>query len=153
MGSSGITPHPGLLIATAICGFAESDGVITEDELTIFKSAAMVLNSDPALMQSLHAQLKRVHILGRVLAGHLPRNSAVGLHLPTDEHCQLNIPATRLRCFKSGMRQVGGPPEAPCHAAFLQSSLRCTAGWFTLGRVSETSHATQELRRSACCMD
>ena len=56
MGSSGITPHPGLLIATAICGFAESDGVITEDELTIFKSAAMVLNSDPALMQSLHAQ-------------------------------------------------------------------------------------------------
>ena len=50
-------------------------------------------------------------------------------------------------------QQDDGPSEAPCHAAFLQSSLRCTAGWFTLGWVSETSHATQELRRPACCMD
>ena len=46
-------------------------------------------------------------------------------------------------------QQDDGPSEAPCLAALLQSSLRCTAGWFTLGRVSETSHATQELRRSA----
>ena len=40
--------------------------------------------------------------------GNLPRASTAGLHLPTDEHCYVNVPATRLRYLKSGTRQIQG---------------------------------------------
>jgi len=47
-------------------------------------------------------------MLGCVRAGDLPRVSAAGLHLPTDEHCYLNVPAGRVRYLKSGVQTVPG---------------------------------------------
>ena len=88
--------------------FAASDGVITEDELSIFRRAATVLNAAPSLIQTLDNQLERAHQLGRVRTGDLPRVSAAGLHLPTDEHCYLNVPTIRMRYLKSGVRQTPG---------------------------------------------
>jgi hypothetical protein len=88
--------------------FAASDGVITDDELSTFRRAATVLNAGPSLTQTLDSQLQRTQILGHIRAGDLPRASAAGLHLPTDEHCYLNEPATRLRYLKSGVRQTQG---------------------------------------------
>ena len=69
---------------------------------------AIVLNAEPSLTQRLDSQLQSTQILGRVRAGGLPRASAAGLHLPTDEHCYFNIPATRLRYLKSGTRADQG---------------------------------------------
>jgi hypothetical protein len=85
--------------------FAASDGVVTE---SIFRRAAEVLNAEPSLIQALGNQLERAHQLGRVRTGDLPRVSAAGLHLPTDEHCYLNVPTIRMRYLKSGVRQTPG---------------------------------------------
>ena len=88
--------------------FAVSDGVVTDDELSNFRRAATVLNAEPLLTQRLDNNLQRTYMLGCVRAGDLPRASAAGLHLPTDEHCYLNVPATRLRYLKSGTQQIQG---------------------------------------------
>lgn len=88
--------------------FAASDDDVTAEELSTFRRAAALLNADQALVASLDNQLQRAQAIGNVRAGHLPRVSSDGLHLPTDEHCYLNIAAIRVRYLKSGLRQTHG---------------------------------------------
>lgn len=88
--------------------FAASDDVVTSEEMSTFRRAATLLNADTALAAALDNQLQRAQAIGHVRAGHLPRVSAGGLHLPTDEHCYLNVDAIRVRYLKSGVRQTHG---------------------------------------------
>ena len=78
------------------------------EELSTFRRAATLLNADHTLVASLDNQLQRAQAIGNVRASNLPRVSADGLHLPTDEHCYLNSPAIRVRHLKSGTRQTYG---------------------------------------------
>ncbi len=68
--------------------FAAADGVVNKEELSYFRRAAEILDGKPSpLVQRLDSQLYREYMICDVYAGNLPRASAAGLHLPTDEHC------------------------------------------------------------------
>ena len=89
--------------------FAAADGVVNKEELSYFRRAAEILDGEPSpLVQRLDSQLYREYMICDVYAGNLPRASAAGLHLPTDEHCYLNVPATRRRYLKSGTQLTPG---------------------------------------------
>lgn len=88
--------------------FAAADGVVNAEELKCFRRAAAVLNGELSLVQKLDSELYREYTISNVYAGNLPRASAGGLHLPTDEHCYLNVPAMRLRYLKSGTQRLPG---------------------------------------------
>ena len=47
-------------------------------------------------------------MLGSVRSGKLPVVAEPTLHLPTDEHCYLTVPATRWRPLKSGLHPARG---------------------------------------------
>jgi HNH endonuclease len=47
-------------------------------------------------------------MLGSVRSGKLPLVSEPTLHLPTDEHCYLTVPATRRRPLRSGLHPAQG---------------------------------------------
>jgi hypothetical protein len=52
--------------------FAASDGVITDEELNVFRRAATLLNAEPTLVERLANQLRRIQTLARVREGNLP---------------------------------------------------------------------------------
>jgi hypothetical protein len=76
--------------------------------LSHFRRAAAVLKPAPELAHQIDTDLYRKFMLSSVCAGNLPRASAEGLHLPTDEHCYLNVTARRLRYLKSGVQDISG---------------------------------------------
>ncbi len=82
--------------------FAASDGVVPAQEWSTFNSAARALAAPPALVEQLGLWLSRVHALGLVRIGQLPTVEVRDLHLPSDEHCHLSVPATRWRPLKAG---------------------------------------------------
>ncbi|GFM20056.1 HNH endonuclease, partial [Mycobacterium sp. PO1] len=83
-------------------------GVVRNNEVETFRRACQLLKPDTSLAHALDVKLYRAFRLDRVREGEMPRASSVGLHLPTDEICYLNVPAMRWRYLQAGARSTSG---------------------------------------------
>jgi hypothetical protein len=84
-------------------------GYITQDEVATFRRAAAALTLPASVVQPLEVRIQREQMMDRVRNdGDMPRASASGLHLPTDELCYLNVDAHRVRHLKTGDRSSQG---------------------------------------------
>ncbi|MGF6886341.1 hypothetical protein ABIA39_000308 [Nocardia sp. GAS34] len=123
--------------------FAASDGVVSDSEWTTFNQAARALAAQPTLVQQLGSWLQRVHALGVVHTGQLPVVEVLDLHLPSDEHCHLCVPATRWRPLKSG------PQPAPGLLVVTNRKIRFSAlqhgGEVALGKVLRVTWLNQHM--------
>lgn len=83
-------------------------GVVREEQVTGFRRACGYLRVPATFAQPLDVKLYREFLFDRIRDGAMPRASAAGLHLPTDEICYLNVPAQRWRYLQSGARAASG---------------------------------------------
>lgn len=108
-------------------------GVVTEEHVTDFRRACTYLRAPSPVTEPLDRKLYREFLLDRIRDGEMPRASAVGLHLPTDETCYLSVPAQRWRYLQSGARSTFGQLVVTSRKVRFSSSEQ--GGELPLGKI------------------
>lgn len=101
--------------------FATSDGIVTDEELQTFESAAAAMQCPPEVVNPLHQYLDRERLLGHVRSGRLPTVPVYDLHLAAAEICRLDVPAVLERSL------VRGPSQTPGRLLLTDRKLRFIA--------------------------